>query len=47
MIPSYIQKDISGWINHSGKVTSHKMIENEIGNRGSKSENKFASSASC
>jgi len=41
MIPSYSRKAISGWTNHSGKVTSHKMNENEIGYRGSKSEYKF------
>lgn len=43
MIPSYIQKNISGWINHSGRVTSHNMIENEMDYRGSKSELKFNS----
>jgi len=37
MIPSYIWKNISGWSNHSGKVISHKMIEREMGDRGSKS----------
>uniref|UniRef100_UPI0023D80921 hypothetical protein n=1 Tax=Gonatophragmium mori TaxID=2966219 RepID=UPI0023D80921 len=37
MIPSRIRKDIGGWINYSGKVTSHNMIESEMGNRGSKS----------
>jgi len=37
MIPNYSWKAISGWSNYSGKVTSHKMSENEMGNRGSKS----------
>ena len=39
MIPSYIRKSISGWNNYPCKVTSHKMNESEMGNRGSKSEN--------
>jgi len=38
MVPNYIWKNISGWINYSGMVTSHKMIENEIDYRGSKSK---------
>jgi len=37
MIPSYIRKIISGQNNYLGKVTSHKMSENEMGYRGSKS----------
>ena len=37
LIPSHIWKYMSGWTNYSGKVTSQKMIEREIGNRGSKS----------
>ena len=37
MIPNYGWKTISGWTNYSGMVTSHKMIENEMENRGSKS----------
>lgn len=37
MVPSYSRKAISGWTNHSGMVISHKMSENEMGNRGSKS----------
>jgi len=37
MVPSCSWKTISGWTNFSGKVTSHKMSENEMGNRGSKS----------
>ena len=38
MIPSYYRKVVSGWTNYSGMVTSHKMIENEMGYRGSKSD---------
>jgi cytochrome c oxidase subunit 2 len=38
MIPSCNWKVTSGWTNYSGKVTSHKMSENEMGNRGSKSK---------
>ena len=37
MIPSRIWKYTSGWTNHSGMVTSHKMIEREMEYRGSKS----------
>ena len=37
MVPSYIWKYISGWSNYSGKVKSHKMSENKMGHRGSKS----------
>jgi hypothetical protein len=37
IIPNYNWKFISGWTNHSGKVTSYKMSENEMGYRGSKS----------
>lgn len=37
ILPSYSWKAISGWINHSGKVTICKIIERAIGNRGSKS----------
>ena len=37
LVPSYIWKYVSGWINYSGKVTSQKMIEKKIGNRGPKS----------
>lgn len=37
MILNYIRKYISGWTNHSGTVISQKMIENEMGNRGTKS----------
>jgi hypothetical protein len=38
MIPNYIRKSISGQNNYLGKVTSHNMIENEMGYRGSKSD---------
>ena len=38
MIPSYSRKAISGQNNYLGMVTSHKMTENEMGYRGSKSE---------
>ena len=38
MVPSCSWKTISGWTNFSGKVTSHKMSENEMDNRGSKSD---------
>lgn len=31
LIPSHIRKIMSGWTNHSGKVTSQKMSENENG----------------
>lgn len=37
MVPNYICKNVSGWINHSCTVISHKMIEREMDNRGSKS----------
>jgi hypothetical protein len=36
-VPSYSWKTISGWINYSGKVTSLKICENKMDNRGSKS----------
>jgi hypothetical protein len=38
MVPSYSRKAISGWNNYPGTVTSHTMIENEMGYRGSKSD---------
>jgi hypothetical protein len=38
MVPSYSRKAISGQNNYLGMVTSHKMSENEMGYRGSKSE---------
>ena len=41
IIPNYIRKVISGWSNYSCKVTSYKMIENEMDDRGSKSVLKF------
>ena len=37
MIPSWGWKTSSGWINYSGKVISHKIRENEMDYRGSKS----------
>jgi hypothetical protein len=37
MIPSLIRKYLSGQNNYLGKVISHKMSENEMGYRGSKS----------
>jgi len=37
LIPSCIWKNIRGWINYSGKVTSQKILEKEMDNRGSKS----------
>lgn len=39
IIPNYVWKNICGWTNHSGRVTSNKMIVREMGNRGSKSDN--------
>ena len=35
-VPSYSWKTISGWSNYSGMVTSLKMSENKVDNRGSK-----------
>lgn len=37
LVLNYLRKEISGWINYSDIVTSQKMNENEMGNRGSKS----------
>jgi hypothetical protein len=37
MIPSYIRKAISGWSNYPCKVISHKIDENKMEYRGSKS----------
>lgn len=37
LILNYLLKQVCGWTNHSGKVISQKMIENEMGYRGSKS----------
>jgi hypothetical protein len=36
LIPNYPLKRVSGWSNHSCMVISHKMIEKEMGYRGSK-----------
>lgn len=41
MIPSYIRKIISGWSNYSCMVTSHKISEKLMDNRGSKSNIKI------
>ena len=38
IVPNYVRKKISGWTNNSCMVTSYRMIEKEMGNRGSKSE---------
>jgi LAGLIDADG endonuclease len=38
LVPSYIRKAISGWINYPCMVTSQKMMETEMGYRGSKSK---------
>ena len=38
LIPNYIRKAISGWTNHSCKVTSQKTYENNVEYRGSKSD---------
>ena len=38
LIPNYIRKAISGWTNHSCKVTSQKAYENNVEYRGSKSD---------
>ncbi|OSX56117.1 hypothetical protein POSPLADRAFT_1160973 [Postia placenta MAD-698-R-SB12] len=38
MVPSYSRKAISGQNNYLGTVTSQKIDENQMGNRGSKSE---------
>ncbi len=37
LVPSYIRKGISGWINHSCTVISQKASEKNVGYRGSKS----------
>jgi|HigsolmetaAR201D_1030396.scaffolds.fasta_scaffold00716_15 LAGLIDADG endonuclease. len=42
LIPNHVRKYVSGWTNHSGKVISQKMIEREMGYRGSKSDNKIS-----
>ena len=36
-VPSHIWKNMCGWINYSGMVTSLKVSEKNVGNRGSKS----------
>jgi hypothetical protein len=38
LVPSNSWKIIRGWTNHSCMVTSQKMIEREMDNRGSKSD---------
>jgi hypothetical protein len=38
LIPSHNRKIIGGWTNYPGMVTSQKMSENEMDNRGSKSD---------
>jgi len=38
LIPSYSRKTFGVWSNYSGMVTSQKMKETEMGNRGSKSD---------
>jgi len=38
IIPNQGRKAFSGWSNYSGMVTSYKMSENEMGDRGSKSD---------
>jgi Cytochrome C and Quinol oxidase polypeptide I len=38
MVPSYNRKVTSGQNNYLGRVTSHKIDEKKMGNRGSKSE---------
>jgi len=38
LVPSYSRKVISGWINNPCMVTSQKMMETEMGYRGSKSK---------
>ena len=37
IVPSYIRKNICGWINSPGKVISYNMKETKMGYRGSKS----------
>ena len=38
MVPSHSRKAMSGQSNYLGMVTSHKIDENRMGDRGSKSE---------
>jgi len=42
LVPSNSWKTICGWTNYSGKVTSQKMIEKEMDNRGSKSDSSLS-----
>lgn len=37
MVPNYLRKAICGWTNYPGMVITHKMMETEMGYRGSKS----------
>ena len=37
LMPSNIWKDVCGWTNYTGKVTSQEIVEKQMGNRGSKS----------
>lgn len=41
MVPSLNWKVLSGWTNDSCKVTSHEMMETEMGNRGAKSVDRY------
>lgn len=36
-VPSHVRKHVGGWSNYSGRVTTLKMRENKMDNRGSKS----------
>ena len=38
MVPNHGRKTIGGWSNYSCRVISHKMSENKMGDRGSKSD---------
>jgi hypothetical protein len=38
LVPSLIQKVISGWTNYSCKVTSQRISVKKMGNRGTKSD---------
>ena len=38
IVPNYCRRAVCGWTNHSCKVISYKMRENEMDYRGSKSE---------
>ena len=39
LILNHVHKNMSGWSNYSGMVKTQEMSENEMGNRGSKSDN--------